>query len=248
MDILVGWEHLSHRIFYLPYPQPGLILDVCQSSFLTLKINGNYLISHAQIKRYASFISATIFCFLPMLYLKAHKTNGFVLIKRKALETSYSLAAQSWTDEGKLLINPLKLKDVVKLRFYCVLDVRRHLQASAASRHMPVYLHAPKKMFRKQQESSTLETWEETSSWQVSWLITHSSLLPPLSGFSEMTSVCAQAVISVKNYCLDHHFPALTISCLSGEVVICDSLCLFSVFSGCCKGKKLSLSLYSCQP
>lgn len=98
---------------------------------------------------YASFISTTRFCFLPMLYLKAHKTNGFVLIKRKALETSYSLAAQSCTDEGKLLINPFKQKDVVKLRFYCVLEARRHLQASAASRDVPVYLHAPKKHVQK---------------------------------------------------------------------------------------------------
>lgn len=149
VNILGAWEQLLHRMFYLSYSQPGLILDVCQSPFLTLKVNESYLISHAQIKRYASFISATIFCFLPMLYLKAHKTNGFVLIKRKALETSYSLAAQSWTDDGKLLINPFKLKYVVKLRFYCVLEARRHFQASAASRVIPVYLHAPKRHVQK---------------------------------------------------------------------------------------------------
>lgn len=236
-------------MFYLPYPQPGLILDVCQNPFLSLKINENYLISHALIKRYASFIPATIFRFLPMLYLKAHKTNGFVLIKRKALETSYSLAAQSCTDEGKLLINPFKLKDVVKLRFYCVLEARRHLQASAASRDVPVYLHAPKK--HVQTAAGIISPGNLRRNLIMLTVLVYYplfSLLPPLSEFSEMTSVCAQAVISMKNY-LAHHFPALTKSCLScdREVVICDSLCLFSVFSGFCKGKKLSSSLYSCQ-
>lgn len=162
MNILVGWEQLSHRMFYLPYPQPGLILDLCQSPFLSLKINENYLISHAQIKMYASFISTTIFCFLPMLYLKAHKTNGFVLIKRKALETSYSLPAPSCTDECKLLINPFKLKDVVKLTvFWKPGGICRHMQ------HQGTYLFTSmlqRNTFRKQQESPTQETWEETSS------------------------------------------------------------------------------------
>lgn len=174
MNILVGWEQLSHRMFYLPYPQPGLILDLCQSPFLSLKINENYLISRAQIKMYASFISTTIFCFLPMLYLKAHKTNGFVLIKRKALETSYSLAAQSCTDECKLLINPFKLKDVVKLTvFWKPGGICRHVQ------HQGTYLFTSmlqRNTFRKQQESPTQETWEETSSCNSLGLFTHNLL------------------------------------------------------------------------
>jgi len=61
------------------------------------------------------------FCLLPMLHLKAHKTNVFILLKKKALETSYSLSAQNCTEEGKLLINSSNLKAVVNLRLNCVL-------------------------------------------------------------------------------------------------------------------------------
>lgn len=76
----------------------------------------------------------------------------------------------------------------------------RHLQ------HQGTYLFTSmlqRNTFRKQQESSTLEKKPLHVTALASYPL--SSLLPPLSGLSEMTSVCAQAVISVKNYCLAHH-------------------------------------------
>lgn len=175
MNILVVWDQHSHRKFYFPYAQPVLILNVCQSYFLSWKINENNIISHAEIKMYAYFISTNTFCFLAMLYLKAHKTNVFVLIKKKALETSYSLSAQNCTDEGKLLINPYNLKAVVNLRFHCVLEDGRLLQAYPAPRDVTVYLHAPKKHI---QEAEGIRPGNLRSNLftQLSWLITHNLL------------------------------------------------------------------------
>lgn len=103
---------------------------------------------------YAYFISTNIFCFLPMLYLKAHKTHVFVLRKRKALETSYSLSAQNCTDEGKLLINPCNLKAVVNLRFNYVLEDGKRLQAYAASRDVTLFTYMLQRNTCRKQKAS----------------------------------------------------------------------------------------------
>lgn len=89
-----------------------------------------------------------------MLYLKAHKTNVFVLIKRKVLEASYSLSAPNCTDEGKLLINPCNLKAVVNLKFNYVLEDERRLQAHAASRDVTLFTYVLQRNTFRQQKAS----------------------------------------------------------------------------------------------
>lgn len=251
MNILVVWDQLSHRMFYFPYPQPVLILNVCQSYFLSWKINENNIISHAEIKMYAYFISTNTFCFLPMLYLKAHKTNVFVLIKRKALETSYSLSAQNCTDEGKLLINPYNLKAVVNLRFHCVLEDGRLLQAYPAPRDVTLFTYMLQRNTLRKQKASGQAIWEATSSRNCL------GLLPTI--FFDISTFTIRVFRNDLSLCPRCHqceklllcvsFSPVPKSCMSydREFVICDSICLFSVFSGCCKEKKWSSSLYSCQ-
>lgn len=112
------------------------------------------IISYMEVNIYAYFISTNIFCFLPMFSLKAHKTNVFVLLKRKALETLYSLSVQNCTDEGKLLINPCNLKAVINPKFNYVWEDRKGLKVYAASRDVTLFTYmVPRNTFRKQKAS-----------------------------------------------------------------------------------------------
>lgn len=130
---------------------------------------------------YAYFISTIFifFCFLPILYLKAPKTNVFVLIKRRALETSYSLSAQNYTDDGKLLMNSCNLKAVVNLRCTHVLADRRHLQAYAASRDITPFTYTVQRnTFREQKASGPAIREAISSSNCLSLLSTIIFLIP----------------------------------------------------------------------
>lgn len=87
-----------------------------------------------------------------MLDLKAHKTNGFVL--RKSLKISYFLSVQNCTDEGKCLIYPCNLEALVILRFNCVLEDGRHLQAYAASRDVTLFTYRLQRDTLRKQKGS----------------------------------------------------------------------------------------------
>lgn len=89
-----------------------------------------------------------------MLYLKSPKTNGFVLIKGRGLETSYSLSTQNCTNDGKLLMNSCNPKAVVNLRFNQVLADRRHLQAYAASRDVTLFIYTVQRNTFREQKAS----------------------------------------------------------------------------------------------